>query len=1368
MGVKDRPQCYFDVELNREPVGRIVFQLFSDICPRTSKNFLCLCTGEKGTGKVTGKELCYKGSTFHRVVKNFMIQGGDFTEGNGRGGESIYGGYFEDENFILKHDRPFLLSMANRGKNTNGSQFFVTTKMAPHLDGVDVVFGHVISGFEVIKKIERLKTDSSSRPYADVRVVDCGQLITKSANDVLEGKRKRASLNSDDSSSHSSVESEGESEQNLKHQKNKKHAKVKQSKKKRKVGKKKINILPSEQSSPGPAEKEMENNEAEEEKEPGGKREKPVVRPEEIPPVPENRFLLRRDMPSQEIKADVFEKEKSTLSADQKPAVSKSGRKIRGRGTIRYHTPTRSKSRSASVEERGSSETPPHWKEEMKRTKNYQPPSTERWSKGDKLNDHSSRWEDRSNSARSQSGVRSSDHSCERSSLHHQKKKEKKKAKHKKKSKKQKHGKKKSSKNKPQEHFMSEGERSASSERKSGRSRSPTRSPSLHHARKRQRSSPSNSRSYTSSRSRSRGRYRSYSRSRSLSRSRSRSLSRFRSPSFSRSRSRNRSRCKSRSRSRSTSTSRSESRKRSQTRSPKKRKIAKPKQDVTANVKLPEKKITIVPKLPTVPEPERIPVIPLSDSPPPSRWKPGQKPWKPSYIHIQEIKAKVAPTKPAAVAPVVKIITEKASVTQKSVPEGSQDHKAHKPAHRSRSRSSRSKSYSRSRSKSSSRSRSRSSHRDKSRSSSHNRSESVVDQKTSSKKEESLDKEWNEYYSSLNRIKNLDKFVSLSNSGDGLTELEKGSGSEMSHDVIGSLETIKDRGNSQDPETIYSNPLLTESFNSWSELDSDSEQVSQSTGTVPVKMQKQDVQSNEVPDKKLSSLTGWNSDSDSEKITSRTVTIYEKEEGEASSESDNETLKKTLEASSAYKIAAAAAPSSSSSSGQTLGSPEKVVEPEKHKSKKKAKRKHKHKRRSENKANSHHGKVKAKKSKRKHQKLKETFHWQPPLEFEEEEEEESKVERLSPVKENYVKETSKKDSYPPKEEERRQQRLKEGSNKNTKHSEPRQHSSNSNSANSSHLSRVKVPEILEDMVICTPEHCVDVIETPFAQDLYSNTSGFTLKSTSESSEMAGSHGTLLQSKENPAASSTRAVGQKDEATKAVINFKWKPLKGMSAPQNLHFPPVAVKNAQTQQSQMHNARGVRMEIKSKSRVRPGSLFDEVRKTAKLHQRPRNQESSSEEKSPSVGKTSRTLSPKKSGSLPRKSRSASSQGSRSRESSHSYSRSRSRSRSSTYSSRSRSRSRRRHRRRSRSRSSTYHSYRSNSRTYSRSPSRSHSYNHHRRSRSDSDDSYSSRSVSRRRGRRRSDSYRSSERRSRSYRSSSRSVSRRRRRSRSSGYS
>uniref|UniRef100_A0AAQ5ZWH7 peptidylprolyl isomerase n=1 Tax=Amphiprion ocellaris TaxID=80972 RepID=A0AAQ5ZWH7_AMPOC len=576
MGVKDRPQCYFDVELNREPVGRIVFQLFSDVCPKTSKNFLCLCTGERGIGKITGKKLCYKGSTFHRVVKNFMIQGGDFTEGNGRGGESIYGGYFEDENFTLKHDRAFLLSMANRGKDTNGSQFFITTKMAPHLDGVHVVFGLVISGFEVIKKIEGLKTDSASRPYADVRVMDCGQLIIKSAND-------------------------GKFSDIL-------HNKIM------------FCIVLSCYCALSPVEREMleGENEIEEEKEQGGKREKPVVRPEEIPPVPENRFLLRRGMPAQEDKTEIVEKEEVTLSADQKPAVSKSGRKIRGRGTIRYHTPTRSKSRSASVEERGSSETPPHWKEEMKRTHIYQPPSMEKWSKGDKydlifhiltLNTRFSsiflhaRWDNRSDSAWSRSAEHSSDCSSERSSQHRQQKKDKKKAKHKKKSKHKKKAKKKSLKSKLQESYLSDGERSVSSGRKSRRSRSPTHSSSnLHHSstRRRRRSlslrdSRSYSRSYTSSQSRSQGRSRSYSRSRSLSRSRSRSYTRSRSHSYSKSRSRSRSRSRYRSR------SLSPSRKRSLSRSPKTRKTGKPKPDVMSNApeKLPESKVTPVPRLPT-------------------------------------------------------------------------------------------------------------------------------------------------------------------------------------------------------------------------------------------------------------------------------------------------------------------------------------------------------------------------------------------------------------------------------------------------------------------------------------------------------------------------------------------------------------------------------------------------------------------------------------------------------------------------------------------------------------------------------------------------------------------------------------------------
>ncbi|XP_041816995.1 NK-tumor recognition protein isoform X2 [Chelmon rostratus] len=1393
MGVKDCPQCYFDVELNREPVGRIVFQLFSDICPKTCKNFLSLCTGERGTGKITGKKLCYKGSTFHRVVKNFMIQGGDFTEGNGRGGESIYGGYFEDENFILKHDRAFLLSMANRGKDTNGSQFFITTKTAPHLDGVHVVFGLVISGFEVIKKIEGLKTDSASRPYADVRVMDCGQLITKSANDVLEGKRKRTSHSADSSLSSdefsSSVESESESDEKHKHRKHKRHAKSKRSKKKRRESKKEKNITSSKKSSRSPAEREMleGENEVEGEKEQSGKREKPVVRPEEIPPVPENRFLLRRDMPSQEDKTELVEKEETSVSADQKPAVSKSGRKIKGRGTMRYHTPTRSKSRSTSVEERGSSETPPHWKEEMKRTKVYQPPSIERWSKGD------NRWDDSSDSAWSRSAGHSSDRSSERSSLRRQQKKEKKKAKHKKKAKKRKHGKKKSSKNKPQESHRSEGERSVSSEIKSKRSRSPSHSSSNHHhssTRRRRRSSlsfrdsRSYSRSYTSSKSRSRGRSRSYSRSRSLSRSRSRSLSRSRSQSYSRSRSRSRSRYR----------SRSPSRKRSSSRSPRKRKASKPKLDTMIRVpdKLPDSKVPPVSRLPTVLAPESVSVIPLSDSPPPSRWKPGQKPWKPSYIHIQEIKAKVAPSNISSSGQAADSVTEKAptSVTPKCLPGDSESDKAHKPARRSHSRSSRSKSYSRSysrsRSRSYSRSRTRSPYRYNSRSSSYSRSDSENSQKTRSKKKNSLDKEWKEYYSSLRRVKNLDKYISLAASQDAQSGSENRAGCDHSPDnsvlkKSGSVEK-KEKDSSQDQEAKHYSSVPVESFNSRSEWDSDSDKVGQSNSATLSKQQKQAVQSSEVVHKKLSAPTGWNSESDSENITGKTLAISEKEEGEASSESEFETSRKTSEAVVTVvqkSAAAAAAVAASAASGQLEETPEKAAEPEKHKSKKKAKRKHKHRRRSENKSSSRHSKDKGKRSKRKHQKLKETFHWQPPLEFgEEEDEDESKREKQSPgavAKERPGVDTmNAKDQHltslnknPSREEDRGQQKA--------KRHEPHLQSSSRNGAN---LPSIKEQESVDDMDICTPEHDAEIVEPPLAQDSH-HAPEVTLNSTSKSSDMASKDRGLPHSKEQPYVTSTTTVaGLQDEATtgkpSTVINFKWKPLKGMSALQNVNVPPVATKNLQLQENQSSNTQGVRMEIKSKSRVRPGSLFDEVRKTARLNQRPRNQESSSEERSPSVGKTrgpSRTRSQKKSRSASRKSRSVSSHRSRSRGWSHSYSRSRSRSRSSSYSSRSRSRSRRRRGRgRSRSRSSTYGSYRSHSRTYSRSHSRSRSYNRRRRSRSDSYDSYSSRSrsASRRRGRRRSDSYRSSDRRSRSYRSSSRSSSRRRSHSRSSRYS
>ena len=142
--------------------------------PKTAENFRALCTGEKGTGK-SGKPLSYKGSVFHRVIKSFMIQGGDFTAGNGTGGESIYGEKFEDENFELKHDKPFLLSMANAGPATNGSQFFVTTVETPHLNGKHVVFGEVINGKSLVRLIENLPT-KSDKPDKDVVIEDCGEL----------------------------------------------------------------------------------------------------------------------------------------------------------------------------------------------------------------------------------------------------------------------------------------------------------------------------------------------------------------------------------------------------------------------------------------------------------------------------------------------------------------------------------------------------------------------------------------------------------------------------------------------------------------------------------------------------------------------------------------------------------------------------------------------------------------------------------------------------------------------------------------------------------------------------------------------------------------------------------------------------------------------------------------------------------------------------------------------------------------------------------------------------------------------------------------------------------------------------------------
>lgn len=172
---EDNPTVFFDITIGGEPIGRISMLLFADVTPKTAKNFLQLCTGEAGVKD--GVNLSYKGSGFHRIIKGFMIQGGDFTNHNGTGGKSIYGDKFADENFKVKHTSKGLLSMANSGPGTNGSQFFITSGATPHLDGKHVVFGRVVGGIEIFDQIENSSVGPGDKPNAPVIIADCGLVI---------------------------------------------------------------------------------------------------------------------------------------------------------------------------------------------------------------------------------------------------------------------------------------------------------------------------------------------------------------------------------------------------------------------------------------------------------------------------------------------------------------------------------------------------------------------------------------------------------------------------------------------------------------------------------------------------------------------------------------------------------------------------------------------------------------------------------------------------------------------------------------------------------------------------------------------------------------------------------------------------------------------------------------------------------------------------------------------------------------------------------------------------------------------------------------------------------------------------------------
>eukprot|EP00750_Incisomonas_marina_P009289 INCI15886.1.p1 GENE.INCI15886.1~~INCI15886.1.p1 ORF type:complete len:355 (-),score=55.44 INCI15886.1:441-1505(-) len=203
------PIVFLDVSIGGLAGGRIYIELYAHAAPLTAENFRCLCTGEKGsvTTRDGEKQLCYRGSKFHRIVQEFVLQGGDITKNTGQGGYSIYGRTFHDENFVVKHTRRGLLSMANAGRNTNGSQFFITLRDLKHLDGKHTVFGEVLFGHKIVTKIEDVgRPNGSGTPTKEVCITNCGQIRSNSTRGSTKKVKRRRSAGSDGEPSHKNTD----------------------------------------------------------------------------------------------------------------------------------------------------------------------------------------------------------------------------------------------------------------------------------------------------------------------------------------------------------------------------------------------------------------------------------------------------------------------------------------------------------------------------------------------------------------------------------------------------------------------------------------------------------------------------------------------------------------------------------------------------------------------------------------------------------------------------------------------------------------------------------------------------------------------------------------------------------------------------------------------------------------------------------------------------------------------------------------------------------------------------------------------------------------------------------------------------------